>query len=503
MSLINYRITVETASGQEKLSGMADLSEGPLRIRCDVPEGHLRDVEADMRLDIAEDDRIFVNGYQTWTHSPEFAPGDVQRVFGKKLPEKLTHKFYLERYGDLFFRKYPETPGVFTGYSYCYIRSGEEFRLFASLDEEPGYTIFTVDAESGKLLIERDCRGMSCKGELKAFDIFCAKGSEDEVFDAWFDAMGIKARTTEKLAGYTSWYNRYNKISESELLSDLDGAAGVLKHGDLFQIDDGWQAAVGDWLTVREDRFPSGLKAFTDEIHLRGFKAGLWLAPFGAQESSDLVKNHPDWLLRPGGKSWAAGVNWGPFYALDIDKPEVVQYLEKVFRTVFDEWGFDLVKLDFLYAAAPYGTEDESRAGRMIRAMKLIRSWCGDKLVLGCGVPLMPAFGLVDYCRIGCDVGPEWDSTALMRMTHRERVSTKNSIDDTTFRRQLNGRAFMNDPDVFFLRDENCKMNAEEKKALYTANASYGGILLTSDDFNKWDECKKETYRAVREMFGA
>ena len=135
MSLINYRITVETASGQEKLDGMAELSEGPLRIRCDVPEGLLRDVEADMRLEIAEDDRIFVNGYQTWTHSPEFAPADVQRVFGRKLPKKLTHKFYLERYGDIFFRKYPETPGIFTGYSYCYIRNGEEFRLFASLDE--------------------------------------------------------------------------------------------------------------------------------------------------------------------------------------------------------------------------------------------------------------------------------------------------------------------------------------------------------------------------------
>ena len=139
----------------------------------------------------------------------------------------------------------------------------------------------------------------------------------------------------------------------------------------------------------------------------------------------------------------------------------------------------------------------------MIRAMKLIRRLCKDNLVLGCGVPLMPAFGLVDYCRIGCDVGPDWDSTALMRMTHRERVSTKNSIDDTTFRRQLNGRAFMNDPDVFFLRDENCKLTEDQKKTLYTANAKYGGILLTSDDFNKWDDGKKETYKTIRELFGA
>ena len=39
--------------------------------------------------------------------------------------------------------------------------------------------------------------------------------------------------------------------------------------------------------------------------------------------------------------------------------------------------------------------------------------------------------------------------------------------------------------------------------ALYEANAAYGGILLTSDDFNKWDDSKKETYKAIREMFGA
>ena len=137
----------------------------------------------------------------------------------------------------------------------------------------------------------------------------------------------------------------------------------------------------------------------------------------------------------------------------------------------------------------------------MIRAMELLRRVCGDKLILGCGVPLMPAFGLVDYCRIGCDVGPDWDSTVVMRWTHRERVSTKNSIDDTTFRRQINGRGFMNDPDVFFLRDENCKLTEKEKELLYTANATYGGILLTSDDMNNWDDEKIATYDKIRDMF--
>ncbi len=34
----------------------------------------------------------------------------------------------------------------------------------------------------------------------------------------------------------------------------------------------------------------------------------------------------------------------------------------------------------------------------------IVRECCGDKLILGCGVPLMPAFGKVDYCRIGSDI---------------------------------------------------------------------------------------------------
>ncbi len=96
--------------------------------------------------------------------------------------------------------------------------------------------------------------------------------------------------------------------------------------------------------------------------------------------------------------------------------------------------------------------------------MALLRSWCGDKLILGCGVPVMPAFGIVDYCRVGCDVGLDWDDVWYMRLFHRERVSTKQSIGNTIFRRQLNRRAYGSDPDVFFLREENCKLTAQQSR---------------------------------------
>lgn len=55
------------------------------------------------------------------------------------------------------------------------------------------------------------------------------------------------------------------------------------------------------------------------------------------------------------GQPWCCGCNWSSFYALDIDHPEVQAYLKQVFDRVLQDWGFDLVKLDFLYGAAPFG----------------------------------------------------------------------------------------------------------------------------------------------------
>ena len=94
----------------------------------------------------------------------------------------------------------------------------------------------------------------------------------------------------------------------------------------------------------------------------------------------------------------------------------MLDYLRRVFDRVLNDWGFDLVKLDFLYGAAPFGNTHESRAARMYRAMELLRTWCGQKQILGCGVPVIPAFGLVDYCRVSCDVGLDWDDVWYMRL---------------------------------------------------------------------------------------
>ena len=164
--------------------------------------------------------------------------------------------------------------------------------------------------------------------------------------------------------------------------------------------------------------------------------AGLWLAPFAATPKSYIYNKHKDWFVKnKNGKIPFASHNWGGFYALDIYNNEVRQYLKEVFDTVLNVWGYDMVKLDFLYACCIIPFNGKSRGEIMCDAMDLIRELCGDKLILGCGVPLAPAFGKVDFCRIGADMALSWGKKPFSR----EDVSTKHALLNTIFRRELDG----------------------------------------------------------------
>ena len=490
-----YKVETENSAS---ITGSAKAS-GIVHVTVPLKNARIKKVTAKAAIPATDTTHIFMNGYQNWTYSPEYDCSGRTRGL-KHLPPFMRGMYQINRYGDYHFVKYPYKKGITHGESWCYLRNGKRFLLFGSLDEIPGYTMFTYNAKKGELLIERDCVGMKADGEFHAFDLYIAEGTEQEVFDGWFSAMDVHPLTDQKQFGYSSWYNRYQDINDATITDDLIGAKTLLRKGDLFQIDDGWETAVGDWLVPDAKKFPNGLKNAADAIHEAGFRAGLWLAPFVCQEGSKIKEEHPDWLLLHEGKPWSNGSNWGGFYSLDIDNPEVVDYVQRFLDRVLNEWGFDLVKLDFLYGAAPFGTETESRAARMCRAMNILRKACRGKQILGCGVPLWPAFGIVEYCRVGCDVGLDWNDTKIMQMTHRERVSTKQSIEDTTFRRQLTGRAFMGDPDVFFLREGNCKLSPEEKEKLFTVNALLGGMLLTSDALNTYTDAQKEQFRYVRDL---
>lgn len=501
--MLQWQVTVQTEDGPIRLQGQAaNPKQGACEPECNLPEGTLTRVAAYLPWYVSPEEKIFQNGYQTWTFCPEYSTEDkIRGLHG--VPEPIIRQYGLDRYGDYHFVDYPNQAGVTHGFSWCTFRKGDKFRLIGSLDETDGYTLFTYNSNIALITIERDCAGVSCGGPFRPFRLWFAEGTLDEVYDSWFAAMGIPKAKARPLAGYSSWYNRYANILDESIRADLAGCQGILQPGDLFQIDDGWEPAVGDWLEADGDKFPEGMQPLAEAIHSSGYLAGLWLAPFVCQSTSKVVTEHPDWLLQVNGAPWSLGSNWGGFYSLDIDHPGVQDYLRRVFHRVLDEWGFDLVKLDFLYGAAPFGTAAESRAGRMIRAMDFLREVCGDKLILGCGVPVMPAFGRVDYCRISCDVSLDWDDKPYMRVLHRERVSTKQAIGNTISRRALDGRAWGSDPDVFFLRDENLSLTYSEKLLLARVNALLGTVFLTSDNLSNWNEAQKKDYQELRHLCAA
>ena len=189
------------AVGKEITSGRAEVPAGALPIECILPAGTIKKITAVLSWEMEEDERAFFNGYQTWTYCPEYRKWDKIRGLAH-VPKFLLDKYAFDRYGDYHFIDYPNKPGRFHGFSWCYFRRGERFRLIASLDERFGYTVFRYDSVNALLTLERDCAGVEHPGgALPAFDLYFAEGTEDEVFDGWFRAMGITPRTKRRLAG--------------------------------------------------------------------------------------------------------------------------------------------------------------------------------------------------------------------------------------------------------------------------------------------------------------
>ena len=433
-----------------------------------------------------ESHRIYVNGYQSWTDSREFSIEEKIKPISK-LARPIMKKYQFEKYGDYSFKKYSGKKGEFHGYTYSYIREGEKLDLIGSLSERTGFTIIEQYTKENKILINKECKGLSISEAYMAFDLFYAHGSEEEVFDSYFEAMGISKPNCEPCTGWTSWYNYYENINQSIILENLRNFRDFKKNIDIFQIDDGYQTAVGDWLSVDTVKFPNGMKYICDNIKKDGYKAGIWLAPFVCETNSKIFHEKKQWILKDEkGEYVLAGSNWSKFYALDIYNIEVRDYIKKVFSVILNDWGYDMVKLDFLYAVCLLPRKEKTRGQIMTEAMEFLRECVGEKIILGCGVPLGPAFGLVDYCRIGCDVGLDWDDNFYMRKLHRERVSTFNSIRNAIGRRHLNGRAFLNDPDVFLLRDDNITLNEDQRETLAIVNNLFGSLLFTSDNLKNY-----------------
>jgi len=161
------------------------------------------------------------------------------------------------------------------------------------------------------------------------------------------------------IIGWGSWAAWQTSIDETKIKAQTDWIAAHTALGYRYvQIDDGWQIAAGDWQP--NAKFPSGMKSLVDYIHSKGLQAGIWIAPVTAVESAVVFKEHPDWFLRTDGRFVQY---YGAEYVLDVTNPSVKTWLQDLFITIRDTWGFDYVKADYIIAALFEGDHYDGSTG--------------------------------------------------------------------------------------------------------------------------------------------
>jgi alpha-galactosidase len=305
-------------------------------------------------------------------------------------------------------------------------------------------------------------------------------GAKADFAEAFASASGV-ADLRPAPSIWSSWYQYFTEVTETDMDENLAAIIEREVPVDVVQLDDGYQAEIGDWLDL-SNRFES-LPRMVDHIRGRGLRAGIWIAPFLVGSQSRCAAEHPDWLVRDSnGLPVQALRNWGQdTYPLDITHPEVREHLARVFGW-FTEIGIDLFKIDFVYAAALAGRRhDEHLTDEQVYrdGLDQVRAAIGpDAYLLGCGAPLLPSVGKVDGMRVSADTGPQW-APEHGDMSLAGGASAELSVIARSYQ---HGRYWVNDPDCLLVRPG---IEGRERRADLVAG--HGGVRGSSDRINALD----------------
>jgi alpha-galactosidase len=324
-------------------------------------------------------------------------------------------------------------------------------------------------------------------------------GRHDDPLRAWATRSGqaMQARVPAKApVGWCSWYYYYTAVTQRDVIANLEKLAPLRErlHLDTFQLDDGYQSRIGDWL-IPNEKFPDGLPWLVEKIKAAGFVPGIWTAPFTVDRRSRLAQEHPDWLLRHPNGTPVRGVynpNWNlrqGMWTLDPSHPQVQAWLTATFREL-RAMGWHFFKIDFLYSAALPAVRHDARSTRAsaLRAgLEAIRRGIGDDAtLLGCGCPLHVAVGLCDLMRIGPDVTPIWGNPMRWAFRDPNCLCTRHATRNTIHRAFLDRRWWINDPDCVLAREKKNKLTLAEIQTFAAVAAVSGGMFLLSDDMTQY-----------------
>lgn len=146
-----------------------------------------------------------------------------------------------------------------------------------------------------------------------------------------------------------------DRENEADIIKDISVAAEV--GAELYVIDAGWYGAepnhwynnAGDWFAG--SWLPNDLYPIIAHARSLGMKFGLWMEIEAAGENSALRKAHPEFLMRRHGEACCGG------RALDLSKPEVIEWLETQIADVITRYDLDMFRIDHNHWINEGGTE--------------------------------------------------------------------------------------------------------------------------------------------------
>jgi alpha-galactosidase len=466
--------------------GIEDLGGAPLPVERIVPlSGALRLAAAPARW------RVFRHGWQSWTAT--LSLGGAQQDIDVRPP---VHAPALP----------PARRGAFASEEVSAVLDPETGRsaLLGFISARSQWTQVRVDAPRRAVEAVAQADGAVVRaGETLWSEWLLIEIADDAAaaLGRYAEALGREMGARVPAAppsGWCSWYYYYGTVTEADVVKNL---RALEEHREALlvacvQIDDGYQAGIGDW-TETNEKFPRGMAWLAREISAAGFTPGIWLAPFFVGASSRLFAEHPDWVIRGNdGAPVLAMRNWDQdCYGLDCTHPDAEAWLRELFHEITDRWGYDYLKIDFLYGAALAGRRHDASASRIEayrRGLRAVREAVGERFVLGCGALMGASVGLVDGQRIGPDVAPWWRFNRPVQPPRRRGsprlggpVGTDGAVLNALTRSWMHGRLWANDPDCLLARSTRTKLTLPEVQSLATAIALSGGMVLASDDLTE------------------
>lgn len=409
----------------------------------------------------------------------------------------IAHPQPIGEFTDDAHYRMPQTEGFFVGYNVVCVFDGSMHYLFgfASCNRFRGEIRFNKSKMQLALCLE----GIEVQpGETVELETVFSDYDEsrEQIFDRF--AACITSRHSIRLprkipTGWCSWYCYGADISEENIEENLTAMAERIPFLRHVQIDDGYQAHMGDWFTM-SDKFNRNMGELCRHIRDRGMEPAVWVAPFIAEKDSRLLREHPEYFVQDdeghplcSGEVTFGGWRNGPWYMLDGSNPQTCRFLTDTFRKMRESWGCRYFKLDAnVWGAMPFGRRFDAsytsveayRAG-----MAAIRLGAGeDSFLVGCNAPMWPSIGLVDAMRVTGDVARCFP---VFRMRMHEGL----------YRNWQNGRLWINDPDCVVLEPQPvCQIGgdgqvlsapAQPGEDEYTFHYAYlyavGGMVFSGD----------------------